>query len=83
MTQASKGAVQRHELEELAARVSYLDEDRRKTARLLGTLEQKLAEQEQTIASREQRIKDLEARLAEATFVFKLIQSGINYRSAV
>lgn len=68
MTQASKGAVQRHELEELVARVAYLDEDRRKTARLLGTLEQKLAEQEQTIASREQRIKDLEARLAEATF---------------
>lgn len=68
MTQANKGAVQRHELEELSARLSYLDEERRKAARVVGTLEQKLAQQEQTIASREQRIKDLEARLAEANF---------------
>ena len=56
-------AVQRHELEELLARVDYIDEERRKAAKQVGLLEQKVSQQETQLASREKRIKDLEARL--------------------
>ncbi len=64
--QNSTGAVQRQELEELLARVEYLDEERRKANKEVGLLEQRVAQQETILVSREKRIKDLETRLADA-----------------
>lgn len=61
------GMVQRHELEELASRIDYVNEERRKMTRQLDDLRQKYDQQAHELAQREQRIRDLETRLANAT----------------
>lgn len=63
----ANGSVQRHELEEIFTRLDWVDEERRKTAKRMGELEQLIEEQNRQLVNREQRIKDLEARLANMT----------------
>jgi chromosome segregation ATPase len=55
------------DLSELSSRVEWLDEERRKAARKVAELEQRVALQEREIGGREQRIKELEQQLAKVT----------------
>ncbi len=66
---AQGSAVQRHELEEVLARLEWIDGERRKSLRQTGQLEQRVNAQEQVIRERERRIKELETRLTEVTLL--------------
>lgn len=63
----NSGAVQRHELEEILNRLDWVDEERRKTVRKVGEMEQLLTKQAREIETRDQRIRDLETRLTNQT----------------
>ena len=53
--------------DELLKRMEWFDEQRRKTARRLSEMEQKLERQEGEVSRRDERIEDLERQLSAAT----------------
>lgn len=67
MANNTKASVQQDEIGELRKRIEWMDEQRRKSARRLAELEQKVELQEREVTSRDQRIKDLERQLTHTT----------------
>lgn len=59
----SASTAQTRELTELRNHLKWLDEERRKSARKLGELEQRFAQQGRDLSEREQRIQELEWQL--------------------
>lgn len=59
----SANTAQTRELTELRNHLKWLDEERRKSARKLGELEQRFAQQGRELSDREQRIQELEWQL--------------------
>ena len=66
---AQSSAIQRHELEEVMARLEWIDGERRKSLRQVAQLEQRLNDQERVIGDRQRRVKELETKLAEVTLL--------------
>ncbi len=63
----SPNSPQSREMTELRNHLKWLDEERRKTARKLGEVEQRIAQQGREIAEREKRIHELEWQLAQVS----------------
>ncbi|MFN2138349.1 MAG: hypothetical protein ACK2UK_20505 [Candidatus Promineifilaceae bacterium] len=61
------------ETAELLKRIEWIDEQRRKSARRLAELEQRLERSEAEVARRDERIEDLESRLAQTSQQLKRI----------
>lgn len=63
----SPNSAQSREFTELRNHLKWLDEERRKTARKLGEMEQRIAQQGRDITEREKRIHELEWQLAQVS----------------
>lgn len=61
----SPNSAQSREMAELRNHLKWLDEERRKTARKMGEMEQRIAQQGRDITEREKRIHELEWQLAQ------------------
>lgn len=74
MAKNNNGVVQEQTMSELLNRVSWLEDERRKTAKKIAEVEQRVTLQARDISSRENRIKDLEQQLISTTSQLTRIQ---------